>query len=188
MNHSHLFIPLEGHGHTAKYLDTIRVTKYVALEPNIHMHDEIRRAADAAGFSEAAGTFVLLACGAEDTTTILTSLGGYQPVDTLVSVLALCSVPDPQETIKSLATEVLKPGGQVLFFEHVQNPQPHIAWWQTFWSPLWALAFDGCRLDRPTHTWIQQVGGWVSDEVTGVDGEDGEHLLWHRVGKLVKAM
>lgn len=183
----HVFIPLQGHGHTAKYLDTTRVTKYVALEPNVLMHDEIRRAADAAGFRESSGTFVLLTCGAEDTTTILTSLGGYQPVDTIVSVLTLCSVPEPQETIKSLATEVLRPGGQVLFFEHVQNPQPHIAWWQAFWSPLWALAFDGCVLDRPTHLWIQQVGGWVSEEVTGVDGEDKEHLFWHRVGKYIKA-
>ncbi|KAI9463906.1 hypothetical protein HD554DRAFT_2026814 [Boletus coccyginus] len=176
-----------GHGHLAKYLDRIRVTKYVALEPNVYMHDKIRHAAGAAGFSEVAGTFVLLACGAEDTTTILISLGGYQPVDTLVSVLTLCSVPGPQETIKSLATEVLKPGGQVLFFEHVQNPHPQVAWWQTFWSPLWALAFDGCQLGRPTHTWIQQVGGWASEEVTGVDGEDEEHLFCCRLGKFVKA-
>ncbi|KAG8215774.1 hypothetical protein J3R82DRAFT_7677 [Butyriboletus roseoflavus] len=176
-----------GHGHTAKYLDTARVTKYVALEPNLLMHDEIKRAADAAGFNEAAGTFLLLACGAEDTTTILTSLGGYQPVDTLVSVLTLCSVDEPQETIKSLATEVLKPGGQMLFFEHVRNPLGHIAWWQAFWSPLWALAFDGCKLDRPTHMWIQQVGGWANEEVVGVDDEDEDHLFWHRIGKFVKA-
>ncbi|KAF8120284.1 hypothetical protein EV363DRAFT_130196 [Boletus edulis] len=176
-----------GHGHTAKYLDTTRVTKYVALEPNILMHDAIRRTADAAGFSEPSGTLLILACGAEDTTTILTSLGGYQPVDTLVSVLTLCSVPDPQETIKSLTTEVLKPGGQLLFIEHVRNPLPNVAWWQSFWSPLWGLAFDGCRLDRPSHTWIQKVGGWASEELTGTDGEDEEHLFWHRVGKFVKA-
>lgn len=182
-----MLIPPQGHGHGAKYLDTTRVTKYVALEPNVYMHDEIRRAAEAAGFSEIAGTFLLLACGAEDTTTILTSLGGYQPVDTLVSVLVLCSVPEPQETIKSLATDVLKPGGQVLFLEHVRNPQSQVAWWQTFWSPLWGLTFDGCHLDRPTHTWIQQVGGWASEEVTGVDGEDEDHLFGCRLGKFVKA-
>jgi len=176
-----------GHGHTAKYLDTARVTKYVALEPNILMHDEIRRAAHEAGFSEASGTLVILSCGAEDTTTILTSLGGYQPVHTLVSVLTLCSIPEPRETIKSLATEVLKPGGQVLIFEHVRNPLPRIAKWQTFWSPFWAVAFDGCRLDRPSHEWIQEVGGWVSEDLTGVEGEDKDHLFLHRVGKFVKA-
>lgn len=182
-----MFIPLQGHGYTVKYLDTARVTKYVALEPNALMHNDIRRAAEAAGFTEAAGTFILLSCGAEDTTTILTSLGSYQPVDTLVSLLTLCSLPEPQETIKSLATEALRPGGQLLFIEHVQNPQSHIARWQSFWSPLWALAFDGCRLDRPTHLWIQQVGGWANEELTEVDGEDKDHLFWHSIGKFVKA-
>lgn len=183
----HPFILPQGHGHTSKYLDTTHVTKYVALEPNVLMHGEIRRAANASGFTEEAGTLVLLSCGAEDTTTILTSLGGYQPVDTLVSVLTLCSIPEPQESIKSLVTEVLKPGGQFLFFEHVQNPKPDVAWWQTFWSSLWAMAFDGCKLDRPTHMWIQQLGGWAKQELTGLDDEDEEHLFWHRVGKLVKA-
>ncbi|KAI9463908.1 hypothetical protein HD554DRAFT_2026957 [Boletus coccyginus] len=176
-----------GHGHLAKYLDKTRVTKYIALEPNVYMHDKIRCAADAAGFSEAAGTFLLLACGAEDTTAVLTSLGGYQPVDTLVSVLVLCSVPAPQEAIKSLVTDVLKPGGQVLFLEHVRNAHPQVAWWQTFWSPLWGFMFDGCQLNRPTHTWIQQVGGWASEEVTGVDGEDEDYILCRRVGKFIKA-
>ncbi|KIJ06451.1 hypothetical protein PAXINDRAFT_121621 [Paxillus involutus ATCC 200175] len=176
-----------GYGHTAKYLDKTRVTKYVALEPNVNMHDELRRAADAAGFSEASGSFVLLSCGAEDTTSILTSLGGYQPVNTIISILTLCSVPDPQDTIKSLATEVLKPGGQVLFCEHVRSPHPNIAWWQTFWTPLWGVAFDGCKLDRPTHLWTQEVGGWEKEEVWGLDGEDEEHLFLHRLGRFVKA-
>ncbi|KIJ67223.1 hypothetical protein HYDPIDRAFT_84045 [Hydnomerulius pinastri MD-312] len=176
-----------GHGHMAKYLDKTRVTKYVALEPNVNMHEELKRAADAAGFSEALGTFVLLSCGAENTTSILTSLGGYQPVDTIISVLTLCSVPDPQDTIKSLVTEVLKPGGNVLFYEHVRNPNPNVAWWQTFWSPLWGMAFDGCKLDRPTHLWVQEVGGWEKEEVWGTDGEDLEHLFWHRLGRFVKS-
>ncbi|KAF9242823.1 S-adenosyl-L-methionine-dependent methyltransferase [Melanogaster broomeanus] len=175
------------YGHTAKYLDKTRVTKYVALEPNTNMHDELRRAANAAGFTEALGSFVLLSCGAEDTTCILTSLGGYQPVDTIISILTLCSVPDPQDTIRSLATEVLKPGGQVLFYEHVRNPNPNIAWWQTFWNPLWGIAFDGCKLDRPTHLWVQEVGGWEKEDVWGFDDEDEEHLFWHRLGRFVKA-
>jgi hypothetical protein len=177
----------KGYGHTAKYLDKTRVTKYVALEPNVNMHDDLRRAADAAGFSEASGSFVLLSCGAEDTTSILTSLGGYQPVNTIISILTLCSVPDPQDTIKSLATEVLKPGGQVLFCEHVRSPHSNIAWWQTFWTPLWGVAFDGCKLDRPTHLWTQEVGGWEKEEVWGLDGEDEEHLFLHRLGRFVKA-
>ncbi|KAH7886773.1 S-adenosyl-L-methionine-dependent methyltransferase [Phlebopus sp. FC_14] len=176
-----------GHGHTAKYLDKSRVTTYVALEPNVNMHEELRRAANAAGFSESSGTFVLLSCGAEDITTILTSLGGYQPVDTIMSILTLCSVPEPQSTIKSLATEVLKPGGQVLFYEHVQSPHPNVVWWQIFWSPIWSMAFDGCRLDRPTHLWVRDAARWDVEEVWGLQNESEEHLFWHRLGRFVKA-
>lgn len=118
---------------------------------------------------------------------MLASLGGYQPVDTLLSVLTLCSVPAAQDVVASLATEVLKPGGQFLFIEHVRHPNPCVARWQTFWSLFWAWVFDGCRLDRPTHVWIHQVGGWAHEEMTGVEGEDEEHLFYHRVGRFVKA-
>ena len=137
------------------------------------MHGELHRAANTAG------TFVLLSCGAEDTTTILTSLGGYQPVDTLVSMFTLCSVPKPQERIKSLVTEVLEPDRPFLFLEDVQKPSPDVAWWQPFWSPVFAL-------DRPTHVWVQQLGGWANQELTRVDGEDEEHSYQHRVGKFVR--
>ncbi|KAL4065596.1 hypothetical protein V8B97DRAFT_2025732 [Scleroderma yunnanense] len=177
-----------GHGHTVKYLDRAKVTKYVALEPNIDMHPEIRRAAHAGGYNEVDGTFAIISCGAEDSTFIMTSLGGYQPVDTIVSVLTLCSVPRPQETIKSLATDVLKPRGELLFFEHVRNPLPHIERWQRFWSIIWSRVFDGCRLDRPTHIWIQEVRGWAKEEVWGLDDESEEHLFLHRSGRFVKGM
>lgn len=176
-----------GHGHNIKYLDRARVTKYVALEPNVLMHPNIRRTADAAGLNEADGNLVILACGAEDTTSIMTPLGGYQPVDTVVSTLTLCSVPEPQRTIKSLVSDVLKPGGELLFFEHVQNSRPHIARWQQFWSPLWSRTFGGCRLDRPTHVWVQEVGGWEKEEVWASDGESEEHLFLHRSGRFVKS-
>ncbi|KAG6329181.1 hypothetical protein ID866_9907 [Astraeus odoratus] len=177
-----------GHGHTVKYLDMSRVTKYVALEPNVHMHAEIRRAANAAGLHEADGNFVILSCGAEDTASIMTVLGGYQPVDTIISILTLCSVPKPQEAIKSLVHEVLKPHGELLFFEHVESPLPHIAWWQRFWTPIWSLAFDGCSLGLPTHKWVQEVGGWEQEEVWGLDGESEEHMFLHRSGRFVKGV
>ncbi|KAI6021029.1 hypothetical protein EDC04DRAFT_392780 [Pisolithus marmoratus] len=176
-----------GHGHNIKYLDRARVTKYVALEPNVLMHPGIQHTANAAGLSEAEGNLVILACGAEDTTSILTSLGGYQPVDTIVSTLTLCSVPEPQRTIKSLVSEVLKPSGELLFYEHVQNPHPHAARWQRFWSPLWSAVFDGCRLDRPTHMWVQEIGRWEKAEVWTQDGEGEDHLFLHRSGRFVKS-
>ncbi|KAG1744948.1 uncharacterized protein EDB91DRAFT_1328250 [Suillus paluster] len=169
-----------GHGHTVNYLERSRVTKYIAVEPNVHMHARLRSTAFAAGYSEEAGTLLILTCGAEDISTILLSLPSpHPPIDTLISVLTICSIPSPQSTIAALITEVLKPGGQMLFYEHVLSDRKDVVWWQRFWTPLWSTMFDGCRMDRPSHRWIEDVGGW--------EGETDENLFWHRVGRLVKA-
>ena len=57
---------LIGHGVSALYLDRTKVTKYVAVEPNVAMHDHIRRTAASAGFAEDDGSLVVLGCGIED--------------------------------------------------------------------------------------------------------------------------
>ncbi|KZT00122.1 S-adenosyl-L-methionine-dependent methyltransferase [Laetiporus sulphureus 93-53] len=176
-----------GHGHTVKYLDREKVIKYIALEPNQHMHPEIRQNAANAGFSEAAETLLILPYGAEETSLIVSALGGPHAVDTIISILVLCSIPSPETSLRALIDQVLKPGGQLLFYEHVLSPREDVAWWQRFWTPLWKRAFDGCCLDRPTHTWVQKMNCWQSAEVStgGVD-EDEENLFWHRVGIFVK--
>ena len=49
--------------------------------------------------------------------------------DTAVATLVLCTVPDPVGAIDELA-RVLKPGGRLLFIEHVRSDDPHRAQWQ----------------------------------------------------------
>lgn len=163
------------------------MTKYVALEPNENMHAKIRAAAAECGFTEAAGTLVVLPYGAEQTALITSALGGAQSVDTIVSILSFCGVPDPEDTIRALVQDVLAPHGQLLFYEHVRNPRPDVAWWQRFWTPVWKRAFDGCCLDRPTDVWMDKLGMWESKEIWTPENEPEEHLFWHRMGKLVKS-
>lgn len=73
------------------------------------------------------------------------------------------------------------------------SPLKDVAWWQRFWAPLWALGFDGCRIDRPTHLYVEEIRGhdggsaWKEGDVWGKEGEPLEHLFWHRVGRYVKA-
>ncbi|KAJ6589995.1 hypothetical protein DFH09DRAFT_220239 [Mycena vulgaris] len=148
-----------GHGHTVDYLDRAAVTKYIALESNVLMHARIRERVAAAGYSAADGTLEVLSCGAEDTAGILSAV--HTPVDTIISVLTLCSVPAPQATIRALMEEVLAPGGALLFLEHVRSRRTDVAWWQAFCTPLWSRVLDGCCLDRPTDLWI---GGLVDED------------------------
>ena len=186
-----------GHGHAAGYLDRNKVTKYLALEPNARMHPYIRTSASGAGFNEEDGSLVILSCGAEDVSSILEALGATRPpVDTIVSILTLCSVPSPKRTIRNLVRDILKPSGQFLFYEHVLSPRGDVAWWQRTWAPIWAIPFDGCRLDRPIHSWIDAVtlvedngvetSAWSERMLWGKEGESEENLWWHQVGKFVK--
>lgn len=177
---------IKGHGHTVQYLVRDKVTKYIALEPNQLMHPAIRKLAAAHGFTEEASTLLIIPCGAENTTSILAAIGSLHAVDTIVSILSLCSIPDAERTLHGLVSEVLKPGGTLLFYEHVLSPLSDVAWWQRFWTPVWKYAFDGCCLDRPTHVWIRKMDAWASGEVWGLEDEPEEHLFWHRIGKFVK--
>ncbi|KAJ7355426.1 S-adenosyl-L-methionine-dependent methyltransferase [Mycena albidolilacea] len=185
-----------GLGHSIDYLDRTVVTAYIALEPNELMHAAIRARAKAAGFREE-DVLILRGCGAEDPTAIRAQLDGAGlQVDTMLSVMTFCSIPDPEQTLTQLVRQVLAPGGRLLFYEHVLSPRADVAWWQRFWTPLWRLAFDGCCLDRPTHLWVaamedegpdgQSMNMWSQHEVWGKEGEPEEHLFWHRVGKFIK--
>ncbi|KAK7457125.1 hypothetical protein VKT23_010425 [Stygiomarasmius scandens] len=188
-----------GQGITIKYLDRSRVKKYIALEPNMCMHAKIRETASAHGFAESDGNFIILSCSASDISSILFRLSTEKTeigVDTIVSIRSACSFPSPQETLTSLARDVLKPGGEFLFLEHVLSGKKDVAWWQRFWSPIWEVFFAGCRLDRPTHLWIERmkdsdgqgnvVGMWSEGEMNPVYEDSEEQLFGHTTGRFVK--
>ena len=168
------------------YLDPIKVTKYVALEPNVLMHSEIRTLAATKGFTEDAGNLLMLPYGAEEISLIVSALGGSNTVDSMIAILTICSIPEPERTLEALVRDVLKPGGTFVFYEHVLSHRDDVAWWQRFWTPIWKVAFDGCRLDRPTDIWVQKMDVWKEASVWGKEGEEEEHLFWHRVGRFVK--
>lgn len=69
--------------------------------------------------------------------------------DTVVSTLVLCTVSDPQRAVAEVA-RVLRPGGQLLFLEHVRAEK---GWRQTLQRRSvrpWAAFADGCQCDRAT--------------------------------------
>lgn len=68
--------------------------------------------------------------------------------DTAVATLVLCTVPDPRTAIAELA-RVLKPGGTLLFLEHVRG-EPRLARWQDRLERPWRFLADGCHCNRDT--------------------------------------
>ena len=152
------------------------------------MYPEIRKIAGEAGFTEEAGTLLIIPHGAEEIGFVISALGGSHTVDTIVSILSLCGIPKPQETIQLLSEQVLKPGGLFLFYEHVLSRREDVAWWQRLWTPIWKKAFDGCCLDRPSDIWLENLDIWQSKDLWNLEGEPEENLWWHRGGKLTKAL
>lgn len=69
--------------------------------------------------------------------------------DTGVATLVLCTVPDPAAAVAELA-RVLKPGGRLLFIEHVRSDDPGRARWQDRLEKPWRFMADGCYCNRDT--------------------------------------
>lgn len=74
--------------------------------------------------------------------------------DTAVFTLVLCTVPDPAAALKE-AARVLKPGGELLFVEHVRSPEPGLARWQDRLERPWRFLGDGCHCNRDTVATIE---------------------------------
>ncbi len=74
--------------------------------------------------------------------------------DTVVSTLVLCTVSDPGRSLAEVA-RVLKPGGRLLFCEHVEADSRWRRACQHRSARPWAAFADGCRCDRPTLATIE---------------------------------
>jgi ubiquinone/menaquinone biosynthesis C-methylase UbiE len=69
--------------------------------------------------------------------------------DTVVSTLVLCTVADQARALAEIR-RVLRPGGRLLFCEHVRADSPRLGRWQNRLAEPWAAWAAGCRCDRET--------------------------------------
>lgn len=70
--------------------------------------------------------------------------------DTVVSTMVLCTVDDPRAAVDEIA-RVLRPGGGLLFVEHVRaTDSPRLARWQDRLEAPWKVFAAGCHPNRDT--------------------------------------
>jgi ubiquinone/menaquinone biosynthesis C-methylase UbiE len=77
--------------------------------------------------------------------------------DVAVSTLVLCTVDDQPRALRELR-RVLKPGGRLLFIEHVRADDQRLAKWQDRLNGLQTRFGHGCNCNRPTIETISTAG------------------------------
>ena len=143
------------------------VTSLVLAEPGEHMARQLR-----AHLSRA-----------ERPTEVVEAPGERLPfdtdsIDTVVSTLVLCTVPDPGAAIAE-AARVLRPGGRLLFLEHVRSDDARLARWQDrLWRP-WRFVADGCHCNRDTLSLLK---------ASALDVAEVEHGEIDKLAPLVRPM
>jgi SAM-dependent methyltransferase len=95
--------------------------------------------------------------------TVVDGVSGHLPaddasLDAAVASLVLCSVPDPDRALAELK-RVLRPGGELRFYEHVVARHPAAATLQraadaTFWPRI----AGGCHMSRDTGASLERAG------------------------------
>jgi SAM-dependent methyltransferase len=140
------------------------VSEVLATEPDPTMLAEARKAAATARMPVTVLRAAAEALPAED---------GW--ADTVVTSLVLCSVTDPGRALAE-TRRVLKPGGRLLFLEHVRAPQDsRLARWQDRLERPWGFVGGGCHPNRDTLEAIEDAG-FVLDHYRAYD-EPGPMLL-----------
>ena len=92
---------------------------------------------------------------------------GDDSFDAVVSTLVLCGVDDQPRALREIR-RVLRPGGQLVFFEHVRSDDPKVARQQDRMNPVNRFV-AGCECNRPT---LESIRG------AGFDVEASTATLW----------
>jgi SAM-dependent methyltransferase len=120
--------------------------RWCGVEPNLDHHSSILAAAARVGIP------------AE----IVRSSGGALPFadssfDVVVSLFALCTVPDPPVMLSEIR-RVLRPDGVFVFMEHVAASDFPARMLQKAVRPIWIRFAEGCRPDCETGSAIAAAG------------------------------
>lgn len=87
--------------------------------------------------------------------------------DTVLVTLVLCTVGDPEATVGEIR-RILKPGGRLLFMEHVRSDGPRLGPLQDRLEKTWMRVADGCHCNRRTVP-LLEAGGFEVEIRASVD-------------------
>jgi ubiquinone/menaquinone biosynthesis C-methylase UbiE len=123
------------------------VSEVIAVEPEPYLREKSAEAAAQAPVPVRVVDGVADSLPAEDGS-----------VDAGVASLVLCSVPD-QDTALAEFHRVIKPGGELRFYEHVASNRESRRKFQRFMdATIWPRMLGGCHMTRDTRAAIERAG------------------------------
>ncbi|SDL44685.1 class I SAM-dependent methyltransferase [Arthrobacter sp. ok362] len=164
-----------GYGATFPFYPSA-VSGVLALEPDPTLRGLARAAASTAPVPVSVKDGVAEALPAADAS-----------VDVVVSSLVLCSVAD-QSVALAEVVRVLRPGGLLLFYEHVRSTHRVLGAAEDLVAPLWSRMAGGCHPNRDTAAMILRAGLTVHGlERFGFSVLPGNPRLAHVLGVASKS-
>ncbi|MEZ5120317.1 MAG: class I SAM-dependent methyltransferase [Solirubrobacterales bacterium] len=122
------------------------VAELVAVEPEPYLRGQAQRAAPSAP----------VAVRVVDGTAASLPLPD-DAADAIVVAGVLCSVPD-QDAALAEFRRVLRPGGELRFYEHVRSYRPGFGRYQDVVGVVWRRLMGGCETNRDTLGAIERSG------------------------------
>ncbi|KAI0156978.1 S-adenosyl-L-methionine-dependent methyltransferase [Xylariaceae sp. FL1272] len=161
------------------------ITKIYGIEPNPSHHASLRHNISRANLSE---IYEIVPVGIEHLRSSKKWQGNIDAgsIDCIVSLLCLCSIPEPERHTKELY-ELLKPGGRWYVYEHVRVEK---YWWLRLYQRLinlvWPTFIGGCEMCRPTEQTLRNAGPWTNIDIGQPPVEPWYHLVPHILGVFTK--
>ncbi|WP_418603449.1 class I SAM-dependent methyltransferase [Hwangdonia sp.] len=145
-NHPETIVEIgSGTGANMRYLK--KGTRLIAIEPNIYMHNNLKKNAAKYGINLEIKTMVGESIDLPDNS-----------CDFVVSTLVLCTVNNPVTCINQIK-RILKPSGVFVFVEHVKAQEKSIlAYIQKILHKPWHWFFEGCHTNRDTKLLLESAG------------------------------
>lgn len=145
-NHPETVVEIgSGAGANMRYLK--KGTRLIAIEPNIHMHANLKKSAHKYGIR----------------LEIKTLMGEFidlpdNSCDFVASTLVLCTVQHPAACVDQIK-RILKPSGVFVFMEHVKAKEnTFLALIQNLIHKPWHWFFEGCNTNRDTEALLELAG------------------------------
>ncbi|WP_051441475.1 class I SAM-dependent methyltransferase [Arthrobacter sp. H14] len=155
-----------GTGANLPHYDPVRIGRLILIEPDPFMRQRLKGKIDGTA-PQLRGRTEIVDGTAEDIDLPDAS------ADVVASTLVLCSVADPAAAVAE-AIRVLKPGGHLLFLEHVCSEQASVRRWQDRLTPIQRRVASGCHLNRDTLAALRNAGmeldDWRRWELPGAAG------------------